>query len=69
MQVAYILGRHNTFQVAPWQVIFNSVVVEMALHLKEIMDGCGTEKLHFFSFLLHSQPIKQMQLKGENTNW
>lgn len=37
-QVAYILCGHNTFQVTPWQVIFNSVVVEMALHLKEIMD-------------------------------
>lgn len=49
MQVAYILGGHNTFQVPPWQVIFNSVVVEIALHLKELMDWSGIEKLHFFS--------------------
>lgn len=38
MQVAYILGIYNAFQVVPWQVIFNSVVVEIALHLKELMD-------------------------------
>lgn len=25
MQVAYIFGQYNTFQVAPWQVVFNSV--------------------------------------------
>ena len=65
MQVAYILGGHNTFQVAPRQVIFNSLVVEIALHLKELMDWRGIEKLPFFfflSFLLYSQPIKQMQL-------
>lgn len=37
-QVAYILGIYNAFQVVPWQVVFNSVVVEIALHLKELMD-------------------------------
>lgn len=59
MQVAYILGGHNTFQVAPRQVIFNSVVAEIALHLKELMDWRGIEKFHFFPFLHSSQPIKK----------
>lgn len=58
MQVASILGIYNTFQVAPWQIIFNSVIGETALHVKELMDWCGIQKLIFFPFLLYSQPIK-----------
>jgi hypothetical protein len=41
MQVAFTLGTYNNFQVAQWQVICNSVVLKIALHLKEVMDWRG----------------------------